>query len=158
MIDREGPIPIYKQVADILHDRILKGELLVGQALPSEAALEAEFDIARTTARRVARELRDRQVAHTVSGEGTYVGAVGAPRQRRKTLVFEDIADDIVERIRRGEFRPNRAIFSEKTLMRRHGVAKVTARRAVESLRKRGWVFTVPYRGTYVVAQEDWPE
>ncbi|WP_433511210.1 GntR family transcriptional regulator [Nonomuraea sp. CA-143628] len=158
MIDREGPTPIYMQVADILHDRIRKGELLAGQALPSEAAMEAEFYIGRTTARRVARELRHRQVAHTVSGEGTFVGTTGGLRQRRKTPVFEDIADDIVKRIRSGEFRPNRAIFSEKTLMRRYGVAKVTARSAVESLRKRGWVFTVPYRGTYVVAQEDWPE
>jgi DNA-binding GntR family transcriptional regulator len=158
MLDREGPTPIYVQIADIFHDRILKGELPAGAPLPSEAAMEAEFYIARTTARRVARELRDRQVVHTVQGEGTFVGTVGVPRQRRKPLPSEEIADDIVMRIRRGEFQPNRAIFSEKVLMRRHGVAKITARRAVESLRRQGWVFTVPYRGTYVAAKEDWPE
>jgi DNA-binding GntR family transcriptional regulator len=158
MIDREGPVPIYVQVAQIVHDRILSGDLRAGDVLPSEAAMEAEFDIARTTVRRVARELRERRVVHTVPGEGTFVGPPGGPRRRRRTLVYEEVADDIVRRIRRGEFRPNHAIPGEKALMSRHGVAKVTVRHAVECLRERGWVFTVPQRGTYVIARENWPE
>jgi DNA-binding GntR family transcriptional regulator len=72
--------------------------------------------------------------------------------------IYVVIANDIVARIKRGELRPNRAIPSEKTLMRRHGVAKVTARKAVVHLREQGWVFTVPYRGTFVSDPGNWPK
>ncbi|MEU0567254.1 GntR family transcriptional regulator [Nonomuraea sp. NPDC005983] len=157
MIDREGPVPIYVQVAQIIHDRIDEGRLRVGAAVPSEAALEAEFGIARTTARRVARELRERGLIHTVRGEGTYVGALGVPRQRTTKPLYEEIAENIAARIVSGELRPNRRIPPEQTLIREHGVAKVTARSAVARLREQGWVFTVPYRGTYVAARELWP-
>jgi len=41
--------------------------------------------------------------------------------------------------------------------MREYGVAKATVRHAVAFLRSQGWVFTVPYRGTYVLPPEKWP-
>ncbi|MBB5964642.1 GntR family transcriptional regulator [Planomonospora venezuelensis] len=55
MLDREGPIPVYKQIAEEIHARIQSGDLGPGEAVPSEAELEIQYDIARTTARRVAR-------------------------------------------------------------------------------------------------------
>ncbi|MGP3957192.1 GntR family transcriptional regulator [Nonomuraea sp. 3N208] len=158
MLDRGGPIPLYIQVAELIQEQITSGELRPGEAVLSEAAMEAEFDIARTTARNVARELRRRQLVHTVQGEGTFVGPPGVPRVNLARAMYVTIADDIAARIRRGEFRPNRAIPSEKVLMRWHGVAKVTARQAVARLREQGWVFTVPYRGTYVSDPEKWPD
>ncbi|RVX38057.1 regulatory GntR family protein [Nonomuraea polychroma] len=158
MLDRYGPVPLYMQVAEIIEEQIASGMLPAGEAVPSEAALEAEYGIARTTARRVARELRQRQLVHTVQGEGTFVGLLGVPRVKETRAVYVVIANDIVARIKRGELRPNRAIPSEKTLMRRHGVAKVTARKAVAHLREQGWVFTVPYRGTYVSDPGAWPK
>ncbi|TMR14308.1 GntR family transcriptional regulator [Nonomuraea turkmeniaca] len=157
MLDREGPVPLYVQVAEVIEEQIISGRLAAGEAVLSEAAMEAEYGIARTTARRVVRELRDRQLVHTVQGEGTFVGRPGVPRMRETTALYMVIATDVIARIRRGELRPNRAIPSEETLMRRHGVAKVTARKAVAHLREQGWVITVPYRGTYVSAPEDWP-
>jgi DNA-binding GntR family transcriptional regulator len=158
MLDRDGPVPLYVQVAEIIQEQIASGELQPGEAVLSEAEMEAEFDIARTTARRVARELRRRQLVHTVQGEGTFVGPPGVPRVTQTRPIYVLIANDIAARIRRGEFRPNRAIPSETALMRRHGVAKVTARQAVSRLREQGWVFTVPYRGTYVSDSKDWPD
>ncbi|WP_188194413.1 GntR family transcriptional regulator [Nonomuraea sp. SYSU D8015] len=157
MLDREGPVPLYVQVAEIIQEQIVSGELRPGEAVPSEAVMEAEFAIARTTARNVARELRRRGLVHTIQGEGTFVGPLGVPLVKESRAIYLIIAKDVIARIRRGELRPNRAIPSEKALMRRHGVAKVTARKAVEHLRERGWVFTVPYRGTYVSAPEKWP-
>jgi DNA-binding GntR family transcriptional regulator len=158
MLDREGPVPLYIQVAEIIQGQIVSGELLPGEAVPSEAAMEAEFDIARTTARNVARELRRRRLVHTIQGEGTFVGPLGVPLFKQTRAIYTTIAGDIVSKIRRGELQPNRAIPSEKALMRRYGVAKVTARKAVEHLRERGWVFTVPHRGTYVSERDDWPQ
>ncbi|MFG1702302.1 GntR family transcriptional regulator [Nonomuraea sp. M3C6] len=157
MLDRDGPVPLYVQVAEMIQERIISGELRTGEPVPSEAAMEAEFDIARTTARNVARELRKRQLVHTVQGEGTFVGPLGVPRIKRTRAVYMIIANDIIARIRRGELRPNRALPSEMTLMRQYGVAKVTARQAVAYVRAQKWVFTVPHRGTYVSDAKDWP-
>ncbi|MBO4269609.1 GntR family transcriptional regulator [Microbispora triticiradicis] len=158
MLDRDGPVPVYKQIADILRDRIDSGELAPGNPVPSEADLEAEYGIARTTARRVARELREQGLVYTVQGEGTFVGDQKAPRVQRKKRLYQEIAEEVAQRIRQQEFRPNRAIPSEKALMRDYGVAKATVRLAVGLLRDQGYVFTVPHRGTYVSSPENWPQ
>ncbi|GAA2210080.1 hypothetical protein GCM10009850_055390 [Nonomuraea monospora] len=158
VLDREGPVPIYKQVADLVRDQIERGELKAGDPVPSEATLEKTYEIARTTARRVARELREQGLAYTIQGEGTFVGPPGTPRSPRKLPIYQKIATEIIERIQRGEIPSNRPIPGEKAMMRQYGVAKVTARQAVAHLRELGWVFTVPYRGTYVTEREKWPK
>ncbi|MEV5742473.1 GntR family transcriptional regulator [Microbispora rosea] len=158
VLDRDGPVPVYKQIAEILRERIDSGELAPGNPMPSEAQLEAEYGIARTTARRVARELREQGLVYTVQGEGTFVGDQAAPRARRKKPLYQEIAEEVAQRIRRQEFTPNRAIPSEKALMEQYGVAKVTVRLAVGFLRDQGYVFTVPHRGTYVSSPDDWPQ
>lgn len=150
-------MPIYKQVAELIRQQIERGELKAGDPVPSEAKLERDYDIARTTARRVARELREQGVAYTIQGEGTFVGEPGAPRAARTMPVYQRIAAEIAERIQRGEIPPNRAIPGEKAMMQQYGVAKVTARQAVAYLREQGWVFTVPYRGTFVSPKDKWP-
>ncbi|WP_432871123.1 GntR family transcriptional regulator [Microbispora rosea] len=155
MLDRDGPVPIYKQIADMIQERIRRGELVEGDAIPSEAEMEAEFDVARLTARRAARELRNLGLVHTVQGEGTFVGDGTVHHPRRKLLLRELIAQEIAERIHRGELKPNRPIPSEKSLVQQYGVAKMTVRQAVGLLRDRGYVFTVPHRGSYVCAPEE---
>jgi DNA-binding GntR family transcriptional regulator len=77
MLDREGPVPIYVQIAEVIQDQIVRGELRAGEAVLSELAMEAEFDVARTTVRNAVRELRRRRLVHTVKGEGTFVGPAG---------------------------------------------------------------------------------
>ncbi|MET8382211.1 GntR family transcriptional regulator [Streptosporangium canum] len=157
MLDREGPVPVYKQVAEMIRTRIMAGDLGPGEAVPSEAELEIEYGIAKTTARRVARELREQGLAYTVQGEGTFVGEPGTPRPADQIPVYQQIAAGIQGRIEAGELLPNRRIPSEKELMRKHGVAKATVRQAMAFLRDQGWVFTVEYRGTYVSPAESWP-
>ncbi|SEF59280.1 regulatory protein, gntR family [Nonomuraea solani] len=157
MLDRDGPVPLYVQVAEVIQERITDGRLRTGEPVPSEAAMEAEFGIGRSTARNVARELRRRRLVHTVQGEGTFVGPVGVPLLKPTRALYVAIAEDIAGRVRRGELRPNRAIPSESALMRRYGVAKVTARQAIARLRDDGWVVTVPHRGVCVSDPKNWP-
>lgn len=156
VLDREGPVPIYKQVADLIREQIERGDLKAGDPVPSEAKLEKDYEIARTTARRVARELREQGMAYTIQGEGTFVGQPGAPHAPNRLPIYQQIAEEIAERILRGDIPPNRAIPGEKAMMRQYGVAKVTARQAVSHLREQGLVFTVPYRGTYVTTKDKW--
>lgn len=72
-LNRESMIPVYKQVADEIEERIKAGKLRHGRPIPSEATMMQEWGIARDTARRVHKELRDRGLVATVHGKGTFV-------------------------------------------------------------------------------------
>ncbi|KWV31899.1 MULTISPECIES: GntR family transcriptional regulator [Micromonospora] len=74
MIDPDGPVPVYRQVANILAGRISNGDLVAHRPIPSEAAIVQEFGVARGTARRAVAELRERGLVYTVPQRGTYVG------------------------------------------------------------------------------------
>lgn len=159
VLDREGDTHLYIQIADAIRRRILAGRLALGDAVPSETELRSEFGVARTTARRAVRVLRDEGLIHTAQGEGTFVGPAGQTRRNpRRAALYQEIAKGLVRRIRRGDLKPRRPIPSESTLMHQYGVARETARRAVGLLREQGWVYTVPHRGTYVSQPEEWPD
>lgn len=66
------------------------------------------------------------------------------------TPLYLQVADALAERIRRGVLEVNKPIPSETAIQQEFGVARGTARRAVQELRDRGLVFTLPQRGTYV--------
>ncbi|MER8185059.1 winged helix-turn-helix domain-containing protein [Kitasatospora sp. NPDC094015] len=63
---------------------------------------------------------------------------------------YQQIAADIIRAIQSGELRVGARVPSESTLIQAYGVARNTARHAVEHLRSEGWVRTVPQRGTFV--------
>ncbi|MEV6649923.1 GntR family transcriptional regulator [Streptomyces sp. NPDC051219] len=77
-IDREGPVPPYRQIADQLRARITDGTIPVGRRIPSLVELEAEFGVARDTLRKAVKVLKDEGLVETVSGMGVYVIAVPA--------------------------------------------------------------------------------
>lgn len=72
-IDREGPVPIYRQVAAVLLARIESGEYPVNRALPSEPDLSVEFGVTRNTVRAAIRVLAEQGRVQTVAGRGTFV-------------------------------------------------------------------------------------
>jgi DNA-binding GntR family transcriptional regulator len=63
---------------------------------------------------------------------------------------YRQIADIIRKRIESGALQPERPIPSESAIMQEFGVARATARHAVELLREQGLVVKVPGLGTYV--------
>jgi GntR family transcriptional regulator len=73
MIDHDGPIPKYLQVADEIAGRITRGELLPGRPVPSEKYMQQEFDVSRGTVRKAVKELQRRKLVYTVPQRGTYV-------------------------------------------------------------------------------------
>jgi DNA-binding GntR family transcriptional regulator len=67
---------------------------------------------------------------------------------------YRQIAAWLRGRIEAHEFRPGLdPLPSEKELVQMFGVARDTARRAVEVLRDEGLVKTIPQRGTYVIGR-----
>ncbi|AQZ70861.1 hypothetical protein BKM31_34015 [[Actinomadura] parvosata subsp. kistnae] len=157
VLDRESPRSLFEQVADVIRDQIVRGELRAGDLVPSEATLQRTHRISRTTARRAIGVLRSQGLVHTITAEGTYVGPPGTPRSSRRLFKYQRVAADIVARIMGGEIPPREAIPGENSLMRQYGVARETVRHALAYLRESGWVVTVAYGGTYVVDREEWP-
>ena len=73
MIDPTGRVPPYRQVAQILADRIKSGGLKKDERIPSESELMDEFEIARSTARKAVAVLREAGLVDTVKTRGSYV-------------------------------------------------------------------------------------
>ncbi|MEU0567253.1 GntR family transcriptional regulator [Nonomuraea sp. NPDC005983] len=157
MLDYDGDRHLYLQIAEILRQRV--SGLTSGHPVPSEADIQSEFGVARTTARRAIHVLREEGLIYTVQGEGTFVGAPdAAPRKPRKMPMYQQIAVDIAEQIRVGQYLPRRPIPGETALLQQYEVARETVRRAMALLREQGWIYTVPQRGSYVSPKESWPQ
>jgi DNA-binding GntR family transcriptional regulator len=68
----------------------------------------------------------------------------------RPVYVWQQVADWIARRIEAGELRPGARLEGERELAEQAGVAVGTVRRAIEDLRQRGLVITLPSKGTYI--------
>jgi DNA-binding GntR family transcriptional regulator len=64
--------------------------------------------------------------------------------------VYVRLADHLAARIASGELPADARLPGERDLAAEYGVALGTARRAVEELRDRGLVVTLPGKGTFV--------
>lgn len=78
-MDWKPDIPRWKQVYDLLEERIADGTYPPGSQLPGVVALHAEFGIAQMTARRVLDELRAAGLAQMQVGVGTFVTELPKP-------------------------------------------------------------------------------
>lgn len=69
-------VPLYYQLATILREQIITGEYRVGDRLPTEADLVAEYGISRITVRQALRSLEEEGLIRREVGRGTFVDAV----------------------------------------------------------------------------------
>jgi GntR family transcriptional regulator len=65
--------PRWQQVARVIRERIAAGRYRPGTRVPSENDLMQEFGIARMTAHKVMRALREEGAVYTVRGMGSFV-------------------------------------------------------------------------------------
>jgi GntR family transcriptional regulator len=72
-LDRDGPEPLYQQLAAILRGQIGSGELPPRTAIPSINRLAADYGLAVVTVRKAIGMLVDEGLVITVSGKGTFV-------------------------------------------------------------------------------------
>ncbi|WP_043623644.1 winged helix-turn-helix domain-containing protein [Nonomuraea candida] len=68
--------------------------------------------------------------------------------------VYVQVADHIAARVEAGELTPGTRLPGERDLAQEYGVAIGTVRRAVQELRDRGLVVTLPAKGTYIARPE----
>ena len=72
-IDRQSPIPLYLQLADILRHQINTGRLQPEDMLPPERVLQETHDISRATVREAISQLKNEQLVITQRGAGNFV-------------------------------------------------------------------------------------
>jgi GntR family transcriptional regulator len=72
MIDPTGPVPPYRQIADILREQIATGKLAKGARI-TESEITETYEVARNTARRAIAVLREDGLLMTVPQRGSYV-------------------------------------------------------------------------------------
>lgn len=72
-IDYESARAPYEQIADEVVAAIRSGELQPGRPIPSESTMVQRYGVARDTARRAVRRLREQGWVHTVPQRGSFV-------------------------------------------------------------------------------------
>lgn len=80
-LDRDAMTPMYVQLANVLRDRIRRGEIPVGRRLPSQSELEEETGgtVSRRTIKSAIEVLADEGLVQGVQGKGVFVIALPAP-------------------------------------------------------------------------------
>ncbi len=73
IVDPNNYLPRYYQLANILRERISKGELAALQPIPSERQLEKVFSVSRTTIRQAIELLIRQGFLYREHGKGTFV-------------------------------------------------------------------------------------
>lgn len=86
-------VPLYYQLASVLRERIVSGQLAPGDRLPTEAQLVADYGVSRITVRQALRNLTDEGLIRALAGRGTFVTDRAASRG---TLQMEGSLDDLM--------------------------------------------------------------
>jgi len=82
-VDHDSDLPPYQQVAAILREQILSGQIPPRRPIPSIATLQQTYGIARGTVRKAIALLSDEGLVVVRPGWGTFVVAAGQlPGQR----------------------------------------------------------------------------
>ncbi|MCL4251152.1 MAG: GntR family transcriptional regulator, partial [Anaerolineae bacterium] len=74
-INRDSPVPLYRQLYDMLRQQIDAGVLKVGDPLPTEEKLTETYGISRVTTRKGLQLLTDAGLLIRQPGKGTYINA-----------------------------------------------------------------------------------
>ncbi|HHW31837.1 MAG TPA: GntR family transcriptional regulator [Clostridiaceae bacterium] len=89
--------PIYEQIVRQIKDKIMRGEIMEGEMLPSIRSLAKELQISVITSKRAYEELEKEGYIVSVPGKGSYVAAQNREllREARMKIVEEKLLDSI---------------------------------------------------------------
>lgn len=87
MLNHEDITPLYKQIRNIIKQKIMDGEFKPNQKIPSETQLSNIFQVSRITVRNAINELVDEDLLVKKQGKGTFVSV-----PKIEDNVLEDIS------------------------------------------------------------------
>jgi len=93
--------PLYRQIKNIIKDRILHGVYPLGELIPSEPQLEQEFEVSKITVRNAIQELVQEGYLEKGSGRGTKVLRNTSTSRLSKQKSFTEILVEDGHRIRK---------------------------------------------------------
>lgn len=101
-VDFKSTKGIFQQLADTLSHRILEGQLLAGDRVPSVRDLAEEFEVNRNTLLRTYALLNDAGIIENRRGVGFFVtdDAVVRIRSNEKTAFFDNELPDFLNKVR----------------------------------------------------------
>lgn len=71
MLDHDSPVPLHAQLATVLRDKIMSGE--IKGRVPSIVSVAQQYEVGHTTAQRALATLRDEGLIVGSHGRGYYV-------------------------------------------------------------------------------------
>lgn len=89
--------PIYLQIIDEIKKRIVRGDLKLGEKLPSQRELAAIMSVNPNTVQRAYRELEDTKIAETLRGQGTFVSSTISIKELQKDLAERALGEFLTE-------------------------------------------------------------
>lgn len=92
-INRDSPIPVYYQIQQDLLNRISRGEWKLGDLMPSESKLIAEYDVSRVTLRQALAELEKDGIIKRYRGKGAYIKGI-SPKPYVHELKYRLVSQD----------------------------------------------------------------
>lgn len=89
-LDRISEAPLYRRIEEDLLSQIAEGQILPGEAIPTERELCEHYGVSRITIRRAIRELETRGYVHRRQGKGTFVNRSRIQREMGTLISFSE--------------------------------------------------------------------
>jgi len=143
-IDREIPIPLYRQVESVLREKILMGEFQNGTLLPSETQLCDLYNVSRITVRQALDELTRDGLISRVQGKGTIVrNPDRKPFNVTSTTGFKRSTSNETTKVH-SEILSIDTIASDSTLLEAFHLSSVTRDSSFVRIRRLRYVNDIP--------------
>src|SRR5439155_11796274 len=93
-IDRDSDRPVSKQLADLLRDQIISGELPAGAEIPAEGELAETYGVSRNSIKQAMSLLRTEGLIVSARGRYTRVRPIRLIGSQRYTIGKQNYGDD----------------------------------------------------------------
>lgn len=98
IISNSSNMPIYEQITQQIKNKILKGEIKEGDALPSMRALAKDIKVSVITTKRAYNDLEQEGFIETIVGKGSFVASKNLELVREEKLkIIEEKLEEVVE-------------------------------------------------------------
>ena len=121
-LERNGGIPLYRQLEQQLRSMVEDGTLAYGQMLPSEMEMIENYQVSRTTIRQAIKELEAAGLVRREQGKGTFVAKPKYSRNIRRLSGFTQMCEQMGV-VPGGRMLDNRLIAADEKTAKKLGVA-----------------------------------
>lgn len=94
-VEKDSPLPLYYQLAEVLKTKIEEGQFDTHQRLPSERELSEHYDVSRMTARKALSEIESEGYIYRSQGKGSFVAE---PKLRQSLFELTSYTEDMQRR------------------------------------------------------------